>query len=172
MNERNRKEADDVRIIEEMYDAYAADLYRYLFFLTHDAALSEDLLSETFVRAIGALSAFRGESSEKTWLFGIARNVWLSQLKKSNRISRDEPLAGCLSVSAEEIAENRALIDRIKTLMNTRSETERTIFWMRADGYAYAQIAARCNIHENTARVLFSRVKRWLTDMLSKEELL
>ena len=158
-----------MQVIEGLYDAYAGDLYRYLLFLTHDAALSEDLLSETFVRAIGALSVFRGESSEKTWLFGIARNVWLSQLKKSKRLSGDEPLADCLSVSVEEIAENRALLDRIKTLMSTRSETERTIFWMRADGYAYAQIAAQCNIHENTARVLFSRVKRWLIDMLSKE---
>ena len=37
---------------EELYRIYSADLYRYLLFLTHSADHAEDLMMETFLRAI------------------------------------------------------------------------------------------------------------------------
>ena len=40
--------------LEELYRLYRADLYRYLCHLTHDPAEAEDLLSETFLRALNA----------------------------------------------------------------------------------------------------------------------
>ena len=71
------------------------DLYRYLCFLTHDPVQAEDLLSETFVRVIKRLPTFRGECEVKTWLFGIARNIWLESLRKRRpTVSADDPMAG------------------------------------------------------------------------------
>ena len=68
--------------LEELYRRYRMDLYRYLCFLTHDPVQAEDLLSETFVRVIKRLPTFRGECEVKTWLFGIARNIWLESLRR------------------------------------------------------------------------------------------
>lgn len=45
--------------IEQIYTQYRQDVYRYLCSLTRDAALAEDLLSETFLRALTGLSGFR-----------------------------------------------------------------------------------------------------------------
>lgn len=67
--------------LEELYRRYRMDLYRYLCFLTHDPVQAEDLLSETFVRVIKRLPTFRGECEVKTWLFGIARNIWVVYLR-------------------------------------------------------------------------------------------
>ena len=68
--------------VEELYHRYRDDVFRYLCSLTHDPAQAEDLLSETFLCAIQKAGSFRGEGSEKTWLFGIARRLWLQALRK------------------------------------------------------------------------------------------
>lgn len=57
--------------LDELYALYRADLYRYLCRLTRDSAAAEDLLSETFLRALKGAVTFRGESGVKTWLFTI-----------------------------------------------------------------------------------------------------
>lgn len=59
--------------IEQIYTQYRQDVYRYLCSLTRDAALAEDLLSETFLRALTGLSGFRKGACVRTWLFSIAR---------------------------------------------------------------------------------------------------
>ena len=58
--------------LEQLYLAYRQDVYRYLCSLTRNASDAEDLLSETFLRALTRLPFFRGDCSAKTWLFGIA----------------------------------------------------------------------------------------------------
>lgn len=68
--------------VEELYHRYRDDVFRYLYSLTHDPVLAEDLLSETFLCAIQKAGSFRGEGSERTWLFGIARNLWLQALRR------------------------------------------------------------------------------------------
>lgn len=52
--------------LEELYRLYRADLYRYLCHLTHDPAEAEDLLSETFLRALKRLHTYRGDCAVKT----------------------------------------------------------------------------------------------------------
>ena len=77
--------------LEELYRRYRMDLYRYLCFLTHGPVQAEDLLSETFVRVIKRLPTFRGECEVKTWLFGIARNIWLESLRRRHQsVSLDD----------------------------------------------------------------------------------
>ena len=55
--------------IEQIYTQYRQDVYRYLCSLTRDAALAEDLLSETFLRALTGLSGFRKGACVRTWQF-------------------------------------------------------------------------------------------------------
>ena len=52
-------------------DRYGDDLYYFALMRMRDESLSEDLVQETLLAAIGAQSSYRGQSSEKTWLIGI-----------------------------------------------------------------------------------------------------
>ena len=80
--------------IEQIYTQYRQDVYRYLCSLTRDAALAEDLLSETFLRALTGLSGFRKGACVRTWLFSIARHVWIDGLRRKRHVlSGDELLA-------------------------------------------------------------------------------
>ena len=57
-------------------------LYSYALILTRNHAEAEDLVQETYVRAIPAMGRLRADSNTKGWLFTILRNIWLNQLRK------------------------------------------------------------------------------------------
>jgi RNA polymerase sigma-70 factor (ECF subfamily) len=61
---------------------YLDGLYGYAMVLTRNHAEAEDLVQETYVRAIQAMKRLRGDSNVKGWLFTILRNIWLNQLRK------------------------------------------------------------------------------------------
>lgn len=61
---------------------YLDALYGYAMVLTRNHAEAEDLVQETYVRAMPAMNRLRSESNVKGWLFKILRNVWLNNLRK------------------------------------------------------------------------------------------
>jgi RNA polymerase sigma-70 factor (ECF subfamily) len=61
---------------------YINGLYSYALVLTRNHAEAEDLVQETYVRALPAMGKLRAGSNMKGWLFTILRNVWLNQLRK------------------------------------------------------------------------------------------
>ena len=158
--------------LEELYRRYRMDLYRYLCFLTHDPVQAEDLLSERFLRALRGAVTFRGESGVKTWIFTIARNAWCESLRRQHPpVSTDE------LVTAQYLAddtlhthtETRALLHRVRELLDGYGDRPRDIVLLRAQGYSYAEIAARLDITENSARVIEHRTRARLPADLTKE---
>jgi RNA polymerase sigma-70 factor (ECF subfamily) len=57
-------------------------LYSYAMVLTRNRSEAEDLVQETYVRAIPAMGRLRRDSNIKGWLFEILRNVWFNQLRQ------------------------------------------------------------------------------------------
>ena len=160
--------------VEELYRLYSEDVYRYLCSITRDAALSEDLLSETFLRAIRAVGGFRGDASVKTWLCTIARHVWIDELRKRKpQLSYDDLLAGYVEDAAlddtAKSAANAAVAARAKELLHTRRPVAEKVFLLRAQGYSFAEIAQTCGISESSARTVEFRTRRWLRETLQQE---
>jgi RNA polymerase sigma-70 factor, ECF subfamily len=60
---------------------YIDSLYSYALVLTRNRTDAEDLVQETYVRALKAMVRLKAESNVKSWLFTILRNVWLNQLR-------------------------------------------------------------------------------------------
>jgi RNA polymerase sigma-70 factor, ECF subfamily len=57
-------------------------LYSYALELTRHQAEAEDLVHETYVRAIQAMGRLRTDSNMKGWLFAMLRNIWLNELSE------------------------------------------------------------------------------------------
>lgn len=156
--------------IEELYALYKKDVYAYLLSLTKDQTLAEDLLSETFVKAILHIATFKGKSSVKTWLFAIARNNWLQMLRKEKKpVEFNDSLKSYMSGSIEDTVISQLEIERIQNLLESKDERTKMILSMRLEGYSFAEIGQKLNISESTARVIDFRTKQWLRKELMKE---
>ncbi|MGI5894296.1 MAG: RNA polymerase sigma factor [Candidatus Merdivicinus sp.] len=161
-------------LIEIFYRTYKEDLYRYLLRQTRDPVLAEELLAETFLQAIRALPGYRQQSPPEIWLCGIARRVWLRNLRRESKREipvEDELLALYLTDYPEEQTDIRLRLERVKILLNQMDERSKKIILLRAEGYSYREIAVKIEIRENSARVLECRARKWLLQTLEKEGL-
>jgi RNA polymerase sigma-70 factor, ECF subfamily len=61
---------------------YIDALYGYALMLTRDRAEAEDLVQETYLRALEGRHGLRDNSNIKGWFFTILRNLWLNQVRK------------------------------------------------------------------------------------------
>ena len=158
-----------MKSIEQLYKLYKDDVYRYLLSLTHNPTLSEDLLSETFVNAITSLDNFKGKSSVKTWLFAIARNLWLQKLRKDRpTLEYNDLLELYVSESIEERLITKETVQEIRATIKKDIRTQKIIN-LRVEGYSFAHIAKQLQISENSARVIDFRTKKWIKATLGKE---
>lgn len=74
---------------ERLYAEHAQALYAFLSYRTGDRVLAEDLLADTFERALRARRRFdRRKASEKTWLYSIALNRLRDQIRRGSSESR------------------------------------------------------------------------------------
>ena len=112
--------------ISRMIKIYEKDLLRLCCMYLKDAVMAEDAVQETFIKAYKSLHAFRGESSEKTWLMRIAINVckdmrrtaWFRNLGKMVSIENVQiPAAQEMSISSELVSEIMRLPEKYKEVV-------------------------------------------------------
>lgn len=70
------------QVIEEIYEMYSKKVFLFLLSKTNNEDIAEELTQETFFQAVQCIDRFKGNSSILTWLCGIAKNVWLKDLRK------------------------------------------------------------------------------------------
>lgn len=158
--------------IENLYILYKNDVYKYLVSLTHNPILSEDLLSETFINAISAIGNFKGQSTVKTWLFAIARNVWFQKLRKEKHtVEYNDLLELYISDNISEGLITKEISNRIRELLSEKDERTQKIVNMRVEGYSFSEIASEVKISESSGRVIDFRTKKWIKSILEKEGL-
>ncbi|MEK4629310.1 MAG: RNA polymerase sigma factor SigX [Solibacillus sp.] len=69
-------------IFHRLYDMYHQDVFNFLFYLVKNRSVAEDLSHEVYIRVLKSYDRFEGKSSEKTWLFSIAKNVAIDHFRK------------------------------------------------------------------------------------------
>ena len=73
---------------EEMYRLYFKDVYLFILAMSKSPDIAEEITQETFFKVLKNINKYRGECSVKTWLFQIAKNTYLSHIKKTKQIGR------------------------------------------------------------------------------------
>lgn len=158
--------------MEELYKKYSKLIYRYLYSLTKNEELSEELMQETFCGALKSINNFKGESKITVWLCQIAKNKWKNYLiKKSqiNTVAFDENIEKILIEDniSNSIDEQNEKIQLYKEIHHLDEET-REVFYLRIKGeLSFKEIGEIIGKTEEWARVTFYRGK-----IKIKEELL
>jgi len=67
---------------EKWFELYGTLLYQYALPRVKDSEIAEDLVQDTFLSALKGLNGFKGEASEKSWLFTILKNKIIDFYRK------------------------------------------------------------------------------------------
>lgn len=84
-------------VFEDVFEAYQDRIYNCVYRLMGNSEDAYDLTQETFLRAYAALPKIRGELKIGPWLYRIATNLCMDQLRR-RKLVRWEPLENLLSV--------------------------------------------------------------------------
>ena len=114
-------DGDDEGIVEIIRD-YKDGLILYLNGFTENIGVAEELMEDTFVKLVTKRPRFKGQSSFKTWLYAIGRNVAMDHLRYSAKLS---------GMSGEEL---ERLAGETESLERTYLRTERKILLHQALG--------------------------------------
>ena len=133
----------------------------------------EELVQDTFVRAFASMDSFRSESSLRTWLFTIERNLMLDRRRAEKRDRETVPIEegdrvseyGALdALIAEEVQ------DKVRRSLDSLSPTQREVFTLRVQqGLSYKEIAEIVNSTEGAARVHYHNAIQTVKEFLKDE---
>ena len=80
----------DPDLLDELIVEYQHRLMRFLLYLTKDRDLADDLFQETWMKVLVRGAQFKGEAKFSTWLYSIARNLFVDLRRKRSALSLDE----------------------------------------------------------------------------------
>jgi RNA polymerase sigma-70 factor, ECF subfamily len=166
---------------EEAAIRHIDSLYRYALSLTRNRDAAEDLLQDTYARALPALQRLRIESNLKSWLFTILRNNWFNQLRKRNAApqliqiapenNRDIECAPHHLNSLEILVSEEDSI-RVHSAIEKLSDAFREIIQLREfEDLSYSEIARVLDCPVGTVMSRLARARSKLRNLLAEPPL-
>jgi RNA polymerase sigma-70 factor, ECF subfamily len=151
--------------LQQLYSRYAADVHRFALYLCGDAALADDLTSDTFLRAWSSASPIR-EATVKAYLFTIVRHLYLSEIGRSSRHVALTDFIPSSSPGQHEQLEAGTALRTVLRVLKSLPEVERAALLMRTqDGMAYEEIAQVLKISIANAKVKVHRARLKLANL-------
>ena len=130
----------------------------------------EEVVQDTFVRAFASLEGFRGDSSLRSWLFTIARNLVRDRMRGRAKRYRIVPIEEGHAVTendALDVAVSDETGARLSRSLDTLSPMQREVFTLRvSEGLSYKEIAAVVGSTEGAARVHYHNAMRAIKEFI------
>lgn len=155
--------------IEKIYEEYFETVNKYLFCLTHNNDISEELTQETFYKAVKKIHTYKGECKISVWLCQIAKNLWYDEYRKNKKVidTKEKDLVNIhsLDLIEEQVIENDEKISLYQKMQILDDKT-REVMYLRITGeLSFKEIGIILNKTENWARVTFYRGKSKLKEV-------
>lgn len=151
----------DEEALAVLVERTIVDVRRYCAHMmgTHDA---DDLTQLTFLRAMRSLPSYRGDSTARTWLIGIARHVCLDELRSRQR--RDRLVSRLRAErTAPSIAADTATVEVLEAVARLSPQRREAFVLTQLLGFGYEESADIVGCPTGTIR---SRVARARMDMI------
>ena len=148
--------------MEQIYQAHAQTVYKYLLSQCRDADLAEELTQETFYQAVRSIDRFKGDCKVSVWLCQIAKHLWYQHLRK-HRTEEPLPEDGLPGPSAEEdTLARQGHLDLLRRIHSLSPNTREVVYLRAFGGLSFREIGDVLGRTETWARVTFYRGKEAL----------
>lgn len=162
---------DATIVVEEWFEKYSDDLYNFLIYYTGSSEV-EDIVQETFIRAIRNFHFFEERAEPKTWLYQIARNVAIDDARKKKR-SKWEEQVPINQVESDEHSEDVYQLQETKRKIyqsiNCISGNYRDVLLLKCmKGFSIHETAQVLEWNQIRVRVTYHRALKALQKELMK----
>jgi len=158
---------------EDMYQRFFKDVYLFVFSISKDRQIAEDITQETFFKALKEIKNFRGDCSVKSWLCQIAKNLYISQTRKKSMISLEDMDAVPNQISATNIEQEYIQKEdklSVYKVLHFLDEPYKEIFLLRTLGdLSFKEIADVFHKTESWARVTYHRARLKIQEALEQK---
>lgn len=148
---------------DEIYKNYGQPLYKYVLKLCGNEFIAEEIVQETFYKAIKKSDNFKGDCNILTWLCKIAKNEYLNYIKRKDNIHEniEETEQKAEEKNFETMFVDRETAKDVYKIVHTLSEEQREIFMLRIMGdLSFREIGEILDCSENNARIIFFRARK------------
>lgn len=131
----------------ELYERYVDKIYKFIYLKTYDTDLSQDLTSQTFLKALDNINKFKVEENANfnAWIYRIAYNLIVDNYKKEEKKSTtniDEILEIWYSLDFAQDIDNKDKLKEILNYFDTLKEKHKQILLMRLwEDLSYKEIS-------------------------------
>lgn len=161
----------ELDLVEELYERYATDVFRYVRYSIGNREDAPDVLQEVFIKAQKSIQDFEHKSSPKTWLMTIARHTIADFFRTKKR---NERRLNKLTVEpALQMDSTSSIPDRldVQHALKLLPELNREAFVMRyVLGFSVKECAAALGWSEVRVRVNLHRTNKKLRSLLDVGE--
>lgn len=168
-----RAQGGDADAFGALYDRYVNVVYRYVYYRVGSAALAEDLVSETFLRALRRINAYTFQGKDVgAWFVTIARNLIADHYKSSryrlelttgDMLSADKASDHSTETLVMDSLTNAALLDAVRKL---NPEQQECISLRFLQGMSVSETAQAMGKNEGAIKALQYRAVRALGRLL------
>lgn len=162
-------------LLAGIYREYSGPIHSYAFHLLSNQEDADDVTQEVFIRAYARMDQLRDPGSLRSWLYRIATNLCMDQMRRRSRIRRVLGIAVSLGPSDDsegaptrDVAQPAALAelegvaerDHIAAALRRMPPKYATCLLLSGlQGLSYHEIAAALNISPGAAAVRLSRAR-------------
>jgi RNA polymerase sigma-70 factor (ECF subfamily) len=163
-----RYQAGDGNALAALYEATAQGMINFVYGLTGDRALSEDVLQEVFLRVHRVRHTYTPGRPVRPWLYGIARHVAIDALRKRRR---EVPVGGETILRERAAPAPGAALEMadIEAALAGLPKTQREAFLMtKVSGLSVREAAAALGTTEGAVKVGVHRAVKALRSFLDQ----
>ncbi|MCF8369045.1 MAG: sigma-70 family RNA polymerase sigma factor [Bacteroidales bacterium] len=139
--------------------------FAYSLTSNHDDA--DDLIQDTFLKAISNKDKFDPATNLKAWIYTIMKNTFINKYRKDSKVStiidntKDLYYLNTTNNTDSNAPETRYNHSELLKVVNALQDDHRVPFQMHFQGYKYKEIAEQLNLSIGTvkSRIFFSRKK-------------
>jgi RNA polymerase sigma-70 factor (ECF subfamily) len=160
--------AGDAAAFADLVRHCQGDVWRLVFHLVRNETLADDVTQDAFIRAYRFLATYRADAKFSTWLYSIARNCAMDELRRGSR--RRKVMESLEVVPPPSQPDHAVVLEVREAIANLPPDLREPVILVDLLGTSYRDAAAILGTAEGTVKSRLHRARETLAEMLTPRE--
>ncbi|UOX33012.1 sigma-70 family RNA polymerase sigma factor [Flavobacterium sediminilitoris] len=147
----------------EIYEAHASKVFRLcLGYASGNEDLAKEWQQETFIKVWQHRKSFKGKSSISTWIYRIAVNICLADLRKTKLHTQISDKLVVSATTEPEYTKKEEQLEQMYHCISQLTQNNKTIILMELEEISQLEIAETVGLTHGTLRTRLNRIRQSL----------